>query len=131
MRGFARLPLALLLVLAVAAPANATGKRAFFLSPTGNISCELHWKDARLPSTAYCQTRHPARSVTLRANGRLRICTGRNCIGDPPSNAKVLRYGSSMQVGGFRCTSRSTGMTCVRTTTGKGFRISIAGVRRV
>jgi hypothetical protein len=131
MRRIAILPLALLLLLASATTANAAAKRAFFLSPTGNISCELHWKDPGTTSIAYCQTRTPARSATLRSGGRLKVCTGATCLGDPPSNAKTLAYGKSMRIGGFRCTSRMSGMTCVRTSTGRGFRISTSGVRKV
>ena len=131
MRRIALLPLGLLLLLAVASSANGAAKRSFFLSPTHNISCELHWKDGSLGSFAYCQTRSPARSAKLRSTGTLKTCTGSKCIGDPPSNAKVLAYGHSRTIGGFRCTSRSTGMTCVRTSTHKGFRIAVSGVRRV
>ena len=87
MRRIALLPLGLLLLLAVASSANGAAKRSFFLSPTHNISCELHWK--------------------------------------------VLAYGHRRTIGGFRCTSRSTGMTCVRTSTHKGFRIATSGVRKV
>jgi len=131
MRRIALLPLGLLLLLAVASPATGAAKRSFFLSPSGNISCELHWKDGSLGSFAYCQTRSPARSAKLRSTGTLKTCTGAKCIGDPPSNAKKLAYGHRRTVGGFRCTSRTTGMTCVRTSTGKGFRIAVSGVRRV
>jgi hypothetical protein len=132
MRRIALLPLGLLVVLVLAAPASgAAAKRSFFLSPSGNISCELHWKDGSLGTFAYCQTRSPARSAKLRSTGTLKTCAGAKCIGDPPSNAKKLAYGRSRTVGGFRCTSRETGMTCVRTTIGKGFRISTSGVRRV
>ena len=80
---------------------------------------------------AYCQTRSPARSATLRSGGTLKVCTGTKCLGDPPSNAKKLAYGKSVRIGGFRCTSRTSGMTCVRISTGKGFPIANDGVRRV
>jgi hypothetical protein len=131
MRRIVLLPLGLAVLLAVSSSANAAAKRSFFLSPSGNISCELHWKDGSLGTFAYCQTRSPARSAKLRSSGSLKVCTGSKCIGDPPTNAKKLAYGTSRRVGGFRCTSRSTGMTCVRTTTGKGFRIASSGVRAV
>jgi hypothetical protein len=131
MRRIALLPLGLLLLLAVASSANGAAKRSFFLSPSHNISCELHWKDGSLGSFAYCQTRSPGRSATLRSNGTLKTCTRSKCIGDPPTDAKVLAYGHSRTIGGFRCTSRRSGMTCVRTSTHKGFRIAISGVRKV
>ena len=132
MRRIALLPLALLAGLVLASPASAAAaKRSFFLSPSGNISCELHWKDGSLGTFAYCQTRSPARSVKLRSRGSYKVCTGSKCIGDPPTNAKTLAYGKSRAVGGFRCTSRMTGMTCLRTNTGKGFRIASSGVRKV
>lgn len=131
MRRIALLPLALLLVVAVASSANAAAKRSFFLSPSGNISCELHWKDGSLGTVAYCQTRSPGRSVRLRSNGKLKVCTGTKCIGDPPQDATTLKYGHTRTVGGFKCTSRTSGMRCVRTSTGKGFRIAVSGVRTV
>jgi hypothetical protein len=131
MRRIVFLPLVLGVLLAVSSSATATAKRSFFLSPSGNISCELHWKDGGLGTFAYCQTRSPARSAKLRSSGSLKVCTGSKCIGNPPTDAKTLAYGKSRRVGGWRCTSRSTGMTCVRTSSGKGFRIAVAGVRRV
>ena len=43
----------------------------------------------------------------------------------------MLRYGHSIRVGRFRCTSRTTGMTCKVVTTGRGFRLNRTGVKRV
>ena len=131
MRRILLVPLALAVLLIASSSATATAKRSFFLSPSGNISCELHWKDGSLGTFAYCQTRSPARSAKLRSSGSPKLCTGSKCIGDPPTDAKTLAYGKSRRVGGFRCTSRSTGMTCVRTSSGKGFSIAVSGVRRV
>ncbi len=62
-------------------------------------------------------------------NGRLTI---HRWIGDPGEGRHlVLRYGRTLTVGGFACTSRRNGMTCVVRATGKGFRIAKGGVYRV
>jgi len=96
-----------------------------FLSPSGNISCEIHYQDAGL-TEAYCQTRTPARSVRLDANGTYKTCTEGGCIGDPGENTPTLAYGQATGVGPFRCESAKTGVTC--TANGKGFHIDNAGI---
>jgi hypothetical protein len=96
-----------------------------FLSPSGNISCEIHYQDAGL-TEAYCQTHTPARSVRLDANGAYKACTEGGCIGDPGENTPTLAYGQATGVGPFRCESATTGVTC--TANGKGFHIDNAGI---
>ena len=111
--------------MAVAAlvPASAAaGTVRWFHSPSGNIECEVR------TAYAFCQTGTPARSVELRANGRLRRCGGVRCLGNGPTNATTLGYGRSLDVGPFRCTSLTTGMRCVARRTGHGFLLSRAGV---
>ena len=96
-----------------------------FLSPSGNISCEVHYQDAGL-TEAYCQTRTPARSVTLDATGAYKTCTEGGCIGDPGEGTPTLAYGQATGVGPFRCESATTGVTC--TANGKGFHIDNTGI---
>jgi hypothetical protein len=38
--------------------------------------------------------------------------------------AKVLRYGKSLDLGPFTCTSRSSGLTCKSRSSGHGFTLS-------
>jgi hypothetical protein len=70
-------------------------------------------------------------SVTLHPNGRLDLCHGVKCLGNGPVNATMLAYGRSVTVGPFRCTSLRIGMRCVVRSTGHGFLLSRAGVKRV
>jgi hypothetical protein len=106
---------------------TATGGE--FLSPTGNISCEVYYHHAGL-SQAYCQTGTPARSVTMNAAGKYTTCTGQQCLGNPGDGTPTLAYGTETGVGPFRCESAAVGITCTATA-GKGFRISTSGVTPV
>ncbi|GAA3453537.1 hypothetical protein [Dactylosporangium matsuzakiense] len=96
-----------------------------FLSPSGNISCEIHFQDAGL-TEAYCQTFTPASSVRLDATGTYRTCTEVGCIGNPGEGTPTLAYGQVTGVGPFRCESATTGVTC--TANGKGFHIDNTGI---
>jgi hypothetical protein len=91
------------------------------LSPSGNISCEID-SGGGLPTTAYCQTRSPAQSVTLSASGSVKVCVGDSCVGDPGEGTPTVAYGSAVDAGGFHCTSAASGMSC--TIAGRGFTIS-------
>jgi hypothetical protein len=99
-----------------------------FLSPTGNISCEVDDNQAGL-TQAYCQTVTPARSVTMSATGSYTTCTGQQCLGNPGAGTPTLAYGTATGAGPFRCESASTGITCAAD--GKGFQISASGVTPV
>jgi hypothetical protein len=59
------------------------------------------------------------------------IKRGLPCLGNEPENAFTLRYGRSIRVGPFRCTSRTDGIRCVVIRTGRGFLINRAGVTRL
>jgi hypothetical protein len=98
-----------------------------FLSPSGNISCEIDYQRAGL-TEAYCQTQTPARSVTMTAAGTYTTCVGQQCLGNPGTGTPTLAYGTATGVGPFRCESATAGVTC--TANGKGFRISASGVTR-
>jgi hypothetical protein len=91
-----------------------------FVSPTGNISCEVHL------TSAYCQTGEPSQSVTMGVTGTYKICTGPTCTGNAGENTPTLAYNSETGVGPFRCLSATTGVTC--TANGKGFHISTSGI---
>lgn len=108
------------------ASSGVTGAR-WFQSPSGNIQCELDYRRAGVPNVADCQTFTPARSAQLTTSGALRICTGVGCVGNGPDNETTLAYGSSISLGPFRCSSRTTGVTCT-IRSGAGFTIARAGV---
>jgi hypothetical protein len=116
-------------LVALALPATASAKVRWFHSPSGNIECEVAANDSR-GTYAYCQTFDPVASVKLDAAGHSKVCRGGNCVGDGPENAFTLGYGKAVRLGPFRCTSRTSGMTCRVVGKGHGFRISRAGIKR-
>jgi len=99
-----------------------------FLSPSGNISCEIDDNRADL-TQAYCQTITPPQSVTMGITGKYTTCTGEQCLGNPGTNTPTLAYGTATGVGPFRCESATNGVTCMAG--GKGFRISTSGITSV
>lgn len=101
---------------------TATGGE--FLSPSGNISCEID--DNQTAKTAYCETETPPQSVTMDTTGSYRTCSGDQCLSNAGEGTPTLAYGTSTGTGPFVCTSASTGITC--TANGRGFQISTAGI---
>jgi hypothetical protein len=67
----------------------------------------------------------------MHADARLALCNGVHCLGNGPTNATMLAYGRSVVVGPFRCTSLTSGMRCVVRSSGHGFVLSRAGVKRI
>ncbi len=108
--------------------AMQTANGGEFLSPSGNISCEVNYQRSGLTS-AFCQTNTPPRSATLGADGTYTTCTGMQCLGNPGLTTPTLAYGTTTGVGPYRCSSAASGVTC--TADGKGFRISTAGIAAV
>jgi hypothetical protein len=110
------------------------GRGCFFLSPSGNISCELD--EAAPPGTqgsaavAYCQSSTPTQSVSMDDRGTLTPCSGDTCMGDPPENTATLAYGQTARLGAFSCLSETSGMTCT-VPSGRGFTISRSGIAPV
>jgi hypothetical protein len=107
-------------------PTVATG--AEFLSPSGNISCEID--DGAGTHQVYCQTDSPARSVTMAVDGTFTTCTGVQCLGNPSEAAGPLPYGTATVIGPFRCASATSGITCT-VRGGKGFEIAVAGITAI
>jgi hypothetical protein len=56
---------------------------------------------------------HRALAVTLPASGRVKVCHGPGCVANAPDREPKLRYGRSISLGPFRCTSLRTGVRCV------------------
>lgn len=108
---------------------------ARFLTPSGNIACEMADTGTSQASVG-CIIQKPPAIAQLDARGVVKLCQhqGLKCagnLGEPQSPPRKLAYGHSIQVGRFRCTSALTGVTCLVTATGKGFFISKQSVRRV
>lgn len=111
----------------------------YFRTPSGNIFCGIRTAPDTPPvMVAGCQARvsvppavgpactnanndaHLVSFVDGRAEHR---CTNQGIfvgVGDPP----VLRYGQALAVGGYRCTSRVDGVTCVTDDDSAGFMLS-------
>src|SRR5580693_8909193 len=83
-----------------------------FLSPSGNISCEVDYRRAGL-TQVYCQTVTPPQSVTMGVAGKYKTCAGSQCLGNPGTGTPTLAYGTATGVGPFRCESAAAGVTCV------------------
>lgn len=105
---------------------------ATFYSPSRNVSCEMNDGRPGVGTFVYCQTMKPGRSVKMGVGGKLHVCRGADhCLGNPGEHTPVLRYGHHVSLKHFRCRSAKAGVTCVVIRSGKGFRISRSGVRRV
>jgi len=120
---------------AAASPSPATkfvplewGAGGEFLSPSNNISCEVDYHRDGITG-AYCETFNPPESVKMSVTGTYAVCKGQMCQSNPGENTPTLAYGTTTGVGPFRCTSATTGVTCLAN--GKGFRISTAGITPV
>jgi hypothetical protein len=122
--------LALALAASAATSANATTPpQRFFSALAGAVSCELD-DGGGLAVQAYCQTITKPRSATLSANGKVTLCSGVRCIGNPPDNEKSLAAGHRASLGPFTCTVSSSMVDC--TVQGdRGFSISRTGVKKI
>ena len=103
-----------------------TATQGAFYSPTKNISCELNYA-GNTGNSAYCFALVPAQNAHMDTTGAVTRCTGETCLSNPGINTPVLPYGTRMVLGPFSCLSAQAGVTCT-ITSGKGFRISSAGI---
>jgi hypothetical protein len=99
-----------------------------FVSPSGNISCEIdnNFGQSGITSTL-CLTFSPARSVTLKTDSSLTECTGQQCLSNAGLGTPTLHYGQSITLGPFTCSSATSGITCMLGN-GDGFLIAKGGV---
>jgi hypothetical protein len=116
---------------AAAQPAKSGGVQHFFFAPGTTTSCGMALDVPKLGTAAYCQTYPHSESVLLRPSGKLSICHGITCIGNPPDQVPTLVYGSWLTLGPFRCDSTRGGIRCVVVKTGKGFLISPTKIERL
>jgi hypothetical protein len=114
-RRIAALAVTALAVLPVAGAGGATTQR--FQTPSKRIACAYPGPELRCDMLFLND-----RAAVLGRHGRARIVKVTDTVADP--KAKVLRYGSSLRIGPYRCTSRRTGLTCRNRRSGHGFTIS-------
>jgi hypothetical protein len=114
----------------VATSATAKATYAGVFAPSRNLSCEMADRDAR-GSYLYCQSVKAPKNVRMGLDGRLKICHGTQCLGNPAENTPALGYGRKIAIGRFRCISQRSGVKCVVIRSGKGFLISRTVIRRV
>jgi uncharacterized protein DUF6636 len=118
MRRLAPVALALAL-LVVAAPALA--RERDFQTPSKRIRCAA-FSSGGPGAFVRCDLSFlNDRAALLRARGRGRIVRVTDAVSS--TDAPVLRYGHSLRFGPFRCTSRTSGLTC-RSRAGHGFFVS-------
>jgi hypothetical protein len=110
------------------APTSLTMAR--FVSPSHNLSCEIADRDAR-GSYVHCQSKRLPHSVRMTPSGRLQLCRGVHCLGDPATNTRVLGYTRRITVGRFQCVSQHAGVRCTVIRSGKGFLFDNVRVHRV
>lgn len=112
-------PLLLAAGLLAAAPAQA--RERDFQTPSGRIRCAA-FSSGGPGAFVRCDLSFlNDRAALLRARGRGRIVKVTDAVGSPA--APVLGYGHTLRFGPFRCTSRTTGLTC-RSRSGHGFFVS-------
>ena len=125
-----------------------TATTAAFLSPTGNIACQIDTNppaasvDAHgnaLKPYAECQTTKPDQSASVAEDGTVTECSATQpnptsagpCAGNPGDNTPTLGYGNQVEVAPFRCVSATNGVTCTLIQAdgpGQGFLISRSGI---
>lgn len=103
----------------------------FFGTPAG-INCEIDYRRADLPDSAYCMSVQPAQHVSMNTDGELSICRDSvDCLSDPPFDQPILRFGQSAEAGPFNCRSEAEGVTCTVSPSERGFTISPSGIEPV
>ncbi len=101
--------LAAVLVTALVVPGVALGY-ASFRAPGRNVYCGL--SDPKLPATLICWRASDGLSLGMNRTGTALPSPDRNNRGFHQDRARVLQFGQSWQRGGYRCTSRATGVRC-------------------
>lgn len=126
------------LVYLLGPPARQQFAASDFSSPSGNIRCRLT-EDPAAPTAACTITEvdstypaPPPPAADCTDYGRTLIVTkghgAPHCTRTPAADSTTaptaLQYGASMTLAGVRCDSSALGITCQRTDTPGGFRIS-------
>jgi hypothetical protein len=102
---------------------------ADFLVPAVAGSCEMHdsTSDGAL---VYCETLSPERTVQLKVDGQLEICSATTTcdVGNPGLGTPRLAPGKQITVGRFRCRSAAAALTCIVIKTGRGFLLTKSAI---
>jgi hypothetical protein len=112
-------------MLAAAGKPSADG----FLSPNGKTWCQVTATAVGCVSFTEGDVEGPSHGAVLRQGGKVVLCPDSSdgprwrCFQNFDDEAPALGYGHRAKVGGFACSSARSGITCVLTATGKGFRI--------
>jgi hypothetical protein len=118
----------ILSIVLAAALGPASAAAANFQSPSGNIVCRIEKGGVRcdIREASWQPTPKPSScefdwgSIGLERKGKGHFL----CISDAIEPGGVLAYGDSIRRSHFRCTSRSSGIGCVNTGDGHGFKVS-------
>lgn len=125
---------AVLLPLVLLAGPVRADEMIFFRSPSSNIQCMIatgEWPAARCDVMEVARMSFPVQPADCDLDWGHAFAvgpTGRGepaCVGDTVASpdAMQLGYGQSVELGGFRCISEKTGMTCVN---GQGHGFTVA-----
>ncbi len=130
-----RLTLILAVALLGACPA-AEAKLVQFQTPSGNIGCAVDGKLGARCDIGEKAWSPPPRPSSCELDWGYGVEVGRKgkgsyiCAGDTALHqGRTLAYGKSIEAGRFRCKSTTSGVRCLNTGTGHGFKLSRAAVR--
>jgi len=87
----------------------------------GNVTCGIHRNRFR-GSRSGLDAEKPSRRWLVDVNQLPVVDVSTRLFGSSP--VRVLRYGQTLRVGFFRCTSRVGGLTCLSRRSGHGFFLS-------
>lgn len=110
--------------------------RGSFRTPSGNILCALEERFAGCSVVVHDWSAPPDEegctaddeAGTVRLNGS-KVSVATDCYTLAEKDAAVLNYGSGVELDGVRCVSEESGVTCLDTTTRKGFTVSRRALR--
>ncbi|NHC14683.1 DUF6636 domain-containing protein [Motilibacter deserti] len=109
--------------LALPAPAAHADDMVWFQTPSRNIQCAVYSADGwqlrcDMLETTNTPPRRPrscdfdyGHAFGLTATGKGRYLCVSDFVGDP-ERARTVKYGRSIRVGPFTCSSRESGLTC-------------------
>ena len=87
----------------------------------GNVTCGIHRNRFRGSRSGF-DSEKPSRRWFVNVNQFALVEVSTRPFGSSP--VRVLRYGQTLRVGFFRCTSRVAGLTCVSRHSAHGFFLS-------
>jgi hypothetical protein len=88
----------------------------------GNVTCGIHRNRLRGSRGDQFDSEKPSRRWFVDLNKLALVEVSTRLSGSSP--VRVLRYGQTLRVGCFRCTSRVAGLTCLSRHSGHGFFLS-------